>query len=560
MKKVIDKIAELKIVPVVTLERTEDAVPLASALMEGGIPAAEITFRTPCAAQAIRAISDSLPDMLVGAGTVLNAKQADEAIAAGADFIVSPGFDPDTVRHCMEKGVPVLPGCVTASEVQQAVDTGLTVLKFFPAEQSGGLKSIRALAAPFGQIRWMPTGGINLKNIKSYLGFSKILACGGSFMVEKRDIEEKNWDKIKEVCRQTIRLIHDEQEPAYPSAPLFQKADKKYDVITMGEILVRLAALPTARICDSGAFTAYVGGAELNVASGTARMGLRTGMISCLPDHDVGKKAVREVRRMGVDDRLISYDSGKDARLGLYYYETGAAPRKQKVVYDRSGSSFYQLDLDRLPQSVYADTRLFHISGITLALSQMRETAIEAIKRFKAGGALISFDVNYRANLWDEQTAFQVLNKILPLVDILFISEETSRRMFGKTGTSEEIMRSFCSEYGIRIVAATARKVVSGEEHGWDSTVYSASSDRFFNGEPFSCVSVVDRIGSGDAFVAGALYGLLDKGSEQDMVRYGNAMAVLKCTIPGDLPDMDKDEVENVISGHENHDRSEMSR
>ncbi len=218
------------------------------------------------------------------------------------------------------------------------------------------------------------------------------------------------------------------------------------------------------------------------------------------------------------------------------------------------------MDLGRLPQSVYSDTRLFHISGITLALPQMRETAIEAIRRFKAGGALISFDVNYRANLWDEQTAFQVLNKILPLVDILFISEETTRRMIGKTGPFEEIMRSFRSEYGIRIVAATARKVVSGKEHAWDSTVYSASSDRFFNGEPFPCVSVVDRIGSGDAFVAGALYGFLEKGKEQDMVRYGNAMAVLKCTIPGDLPDMDKNEVENVIAGHENHDRSEMSR
>lgn len=208
MKTVEERIAELKIVPVVKLERTEDALPLASALIEGGIPAAEITFRTACAEESIRAVAKKYPDMLVGAGTVLNRTQAETAVAAGAKFIVSPGYDPETVQWCLGAGVPVFPGCVTASEVQRALAAGLTVLKFFPAEASGGLKAIQALSAPFGQVRWMPTGGIGLGNLTEYLAFPKIIACGGSYMVKAEDIRAKNWQKITDICRKTIERIH----------------------------------------------------------------------------------------------------------------------------------------------------------------------------------------------------------------------------------------------------------------------------------------------------------------------------------------------------------------
>ena len=260
MKDILERIEELKIVPVVKLERTEDAVPLAKALIAGGIPAAEVTFRTACAAEVIKEMTTAFPDMLVGAGTVLNAKQVDEAIEAGAKFIVSPGFDPDMVRHCLDKGIPVLPGCVTAGEVQQAISMGLTLLKFFPAEQSGGLAAIKALSAPFGQIRWMPTGGISVKNIKSYLAFPKIIACGGSYMVADKEINAKDWDKITEICKDTIELIHGSQEAAIPAAPLDSEEKKEYDVVTMGEVLMRLSALPNRRICDGSAFSACIGG------------------------------------------------------------------------------------------------------------------------------------------------------------------------------------------------------------------------------------------------------------------------------------------------------------
>ena len=560
MKTVIEKIAELKIIPVVKIERIEDAVTLASALISGGIPAAEVTFRTHCAAEAIQAIANEFPDMLVGAGTVLNPEQADAAIAAGAKFIVSPGFDHATVQHCIDKGIPIFPGCVTASEVQQAANMGLTVLKFFPAEQTGGLSAIKSLAEPFSKIRWMPTGGINLTNIKSYLNFKEIIACGGSYMVSASDIEARDWERITDLCRQTIELIQNKPEPKIPSAPLFTKMEKTFDVITMGEVLLRLSALPDQRICNSSSFTAYIGGSELNVSSGVARLGLKAGIITCLPDNDMGKYAYRELRRLGVSDELISYDFNEAARLGLYYFESGAAPRKPKVVYDRANSSFCKLDLSNLPQTIYSDTRLFHISGITLALPQVRNTAIDAIRRFKAGGALISLDVNYRANLWNEQTAYQVLSDVLSLVDILFVSEETSRRMFQMTGTLEEIMRSYHDKYGVKIVATTRRKVISPKEHVWNSIIYSAPKDAFFTDSAYDTISVIDRIGSGDAYDAGVLYGLLEKGTEQDMVIYGNAMAAFKCTIPGDLPDVDKEDIEKIMSAHKDNDQSEMNR
>ncbi len=212
MKTIEERLEELKVIPVVKLDRAEDGVPLAKALIDGGIPAAEITFRTACARDAIEAIAKQFPDMFVGAGTVLNTEQADAAIRAGAKFIVSPGLDVSVVRFCQEKGVPVLPGCVTATEVQQAIALGLKTLKFFPAEQAGGLKTIKALSAPFPQIRWMPTGGISLKNLRDYLAFPKIIACGGSYLAKNSDIDAGNWEGITELCRQTVNLVRNGSE------------------------------------------------------------------------------------------------------------------------------------------------------------------------------------------------------------------------------------------------------------------------------------------------------------------------------------------------------------
>ena len=202
-----EKIKEMGIVPVVVLEDAREARPLAQALCEGGLPCAEVTFRTAAAKEAIYMMVQEYPEMFVGAGTVLTTKQVDEAMEAGAKFIVSPGFDPEIVDYCIEKQIPVFPGCVTASELAQAIKRGLEVVKFFPAETSGGLAAIKALAAPYVGMKFMPTGGINLNNVRAYLESDVILACGGSWMVKKDLIQSGQFDRIRQMTADAVALV-----------------------------------------------------------------------------------------------------------------------------------------------------------------------------------------------------------------------------------------------------------------------------------------------------------------------------------------------------------------
>lgn len=206
MKSIEELFAELKVVPVVVLDDAKDAEPLAKALVEGGLPCAEVTFRTEEAAESIRIMTEVYPDMLVGAGTVLTTEQVDKAVESGAKFIVSPGFDSEIVDYCIEKNIPVFPGCISPSEVAQAVKRGLKVVKFFPAEQSGGLAMIKAMAAPYNMLKFMPTGGINTKNLKDYLACDKILCCGGSWMVKGDMIKAGEFEKIKKLTREAKEL------------------------------------------------------------------------------------------------------------------------------------------------------------------------------------------------------------------------------------------------------------------------------------------------------------------------------------------------------------------
>ena len=215
MKDLAERFHEVGVVPVVVLEDAKDAVPLAQALVEGGLPCAEVTFRTAAAEESIRLMAEKFPEMLVGAGTVLTTEQVDAAVKAGAKFIVSPGFDPEIVDYCLKKEIPVLPGCISPSEVAQAVKRGLKTVKFFPAEPAGGLKMIKAggvamikaMAAPYTGIKFMPTGGINAKNLEDYLSFDKIICCGGSWMVKGDLVKAGAFDKIKELTAEARNLV-----------------------------------------------------------------------------------------------------------------------------------------------------------------------------------------------------------------------------------------------------------------------------------------------------------------------------------------------------------------
>ncbi len=212
MHRILEEIGKLSIVPVVVLDDVKDAKPLGKALCDGGLPCAEVTFRTKAAKEAISIMAHEFPDMLIGAGTVLRTEQVDDAIKAGAKFIVSPGFNEKIVKYCVDRDILIIPGCSNASDIEKALEFGLEVVKFFPAEQVGGLKMIKALAAPYVSIKFMPTGGIDASNIKEYLKYNRIVACGGSFMVKGELIKAGDFEKIKELTLEAVNMVRDVRE------------------------------------------------------------------------------------------------------------------------------------------------------------------------------------------------------------------------------------------------------------------------------------------------------------------------------------------------------------
>ncbi|RAW96407.1 MULTISPECIES: bifunctional 4-hydroxy-2-oxoglutarate aldolase/2-dehydro-3-deoxy-phosphogluconate aldolase [unclassified Photorhabdus] len=208
MRQMIEQLHQLKIVPVITVERAEDIIPLGKVLADNGLPVAEITFRSTVAAEAIRLLREAQPNMLIGAGTVLNREQVVAAKQAGADFMVSPGFNPNTVKACQQLNIPIIPGVNNPSAIEGAMELGLKLLKFFPAEPSGGLPMIKAILAPYTELQIMPTGGIGPNNIRDYLAVPRIVACGGSWMVSQALVDNRNWQEIGRLTREAVDLVN----------------------------------------------------------------------------------------------------------------------------------------------------------------------------------------------------------------------------------------------------------------------------------------------------------------------------------------------------------------
>ena len=207
MNALLTKIQKMGIVSLISLENEDDAIPVAKALMTGGLYCIEVTFRTTAAKSSIKQIAEKFPEIIIGAGTVLTKEQVDEAIEAGAQFIVTPGLNPVIVEYCKEKGVPIVPGCATATEVDKAIELGLEIVKFFPAEAAGGIEVVKAISGPYGKMKYMATGGINLDNLTKYLDFKKMLACGGSWMINKQWIKDKNFAEITKAAQESINVM-----------------------------------------------------------------------------------------------------------------------------------------------------------------------------------------------------------------------------------------------------------------------------------------------------------------------------------------------------------------
>lgn len=339
--------------------------------------------------------------------------------------------------------------------------------------------------------------------------------------------------------------------------------NKNYKVLGIGEVMLRLSPVGKERISYCETFEKKAGGSELNVVSGVSMLGLRTGIITKLPKNEIGKFIKLKIRYSGTSDDFVIYDRSPDKRLGVYYYESGAYPRLPVVSYDRAGSSFTTFTKDELPNDIYSQANVFHTSGISLGLNPtVRENIVEMMHEFHKNGALISFDVNYRAALWSEEEARATIERILPMISILFISEETLRRMFGMTGTLCEIHKAFSLKYpNIEVIASTKRNVKSPQKHDFSSLVYDCREDVHFSEEPYYDIDVVDRIGSGDAYVAGALYGLLQHRTIEAMAKYGDAMAAIKNTVMGDMTETDLSDVERIIAAHDSKGpKNEMQR
>lgn len=206
MQDVLNKVHKFGVLPVIKIEQVAHAKPLAAALRNGGINAIEVTFRNDCAADAVSAIKDAYPDMVVGAGTILSPALVEKAVLVGADFVVSPGFNPLTVKHCIDRGIPIIPGCATPTELELAASVGLETVKFFPAELSGGVEALKLLSGPFPGLRFLPTGGINYMNLGNYLSQKCVVACGGSFMAGADLIREEQWQKITDNCKKAMDI------------------------------------------------------------------------------------------------------------------------------------------------------------------------------------------------------------------------------------------------------------------------------------------------------------------------------------------------------------------
>lgn len=562
MNSIIEKIGQIGIVPVVALDRAEDAKPLAEALINGGIACAEVTFRTAAAEEAIRIMSENFPEMLIGAGTVLTTEQADRAVAAGAKFIVSPGLNPTVVEHCLAKGIDILPGCATPSDIEKALELGLDTVKFFPAEAAGGLKMIKAMSAPYGGIKFMPTGGINAANLRSYLDFPKVIACGGSWMVDKKLVAAGNFDEVTRLSKEAVAIAKGEKQECACSpakkAELPQNSGKTKRVVTFGELMLRLAPEGYFRFVQADRYGATYGGGEANVAVSLAGFGVDAAFVSKLPKHEIGQAGVNSLRRFGVDtDDIVR---GGD-RVGIYFLEKGASQRPSKVIYDRAGSAIATASEDDFDwEDILEGTDWFHFTGITPALSDsVARICLKAVKVARAKGITVSCDLNYRNKLWSREKAGKVMAELMQYVDVCIANEQDADDVFGikASGTDvttgkvnhdgyREVAGKLADRFGFKQVAITLRTSVSANDNNWAAMLYAGGEYYFSKSYP---IHIVDRVGGGDSFGAGLIYANLSGYAPADAIEFAVAASCLKHSIEGDYNMVTVDEVKKLAGG-----------
>ena len=573
MNDVLKKLEEMAVVPVVVIENAEDALPLAKALIKGGLACAEITFRTEAAKDAIHLISENYPEMIVGAGTVLTIGQAKTAMESGAKFIVSPGFNPKVASFCMENGMLMIPGCSNASDIEAALELGIKTVKFFPAEQAGGIAMIKALSAPYADVRFMPTGGINEKNIEKYLAEEVVLACGGSYMVKKDLIRKKEFDTIELLTRKAVETVQRIRgsEPQYRGNAMPHKEKDKVcgidkvknasgnKVVTFGELMLRLEPAGHYRFVQAESFGATFGGGEANVAVSLANFGYDVQFVTKLPEHEIGQSAVNSLRRFGVDTSEII--RGGD-RMGIYYLEKGASQRPSKVIYDRKDSAIARAKAEEFDwERIFADATWFHFTGITPALGdETAKICLEACKAAKRLGLTISCDLNYRKKLWTKEKAGKIMAELCQYVDVCIANEEDASDVFGISAADtevtsghvsyegyKEVARKLMERFHFRKVAVTLRTSISASDNKWAGMLYDGKE--YYFSRTYD-VHIVDRVGGGDSFGAGLIYSCMEGMAGQACIEFAVAASCLKHSVEGDYNMVTVDEVMALAGGN----------
>ncbi len=584
---VIEQLEKIKLIPVAVLDDAADAEPLAKALIDGNLPCAEVTFRTDAAAEAIRNMRTAFPEMLVGAGTVLTAEQAVRAVDAGAQFIVSPGFNPKVVQFCLDRKLPIVPGVSSPTEIEAALAYGLTALKFFPAEALGGLPMIKALSAPYRSVRFIPTGGINEQNLIAYLKHPAVLACGGSWMLPKDLIAAHNFKQITELTAAAVQKISAFEQaksvvqskqtgktaPAQGASGLCADTGKtaaekasgmvSYPehprVVTFGEIMLRLAPPGYTRFIQTETFGATYGGAEANVAVSLANYGIDVSFVTKLPAHEIGQSAVNALRRFGVHTGHIARGG---SRIGIYYLEKGASQRPSKVIYDRLPSSISEAEpSDFQWKEIFNGASWFHFTGITPALSdKTAQLCREACRAAKALGLTVSCDLNYRKKLWSKERAREVMQELCGYVDVCIANEEDAADVFGIVSHNtdiqsgklnregyEEVAAALTHQFGFRSVAITLRESLSASDNNWSALLYE--DGKAYYSKKYA-VRIVDRVGGGDSFGAGLIYAALKGFAPQERIEFATAASCLKHSIEGDFNAVSVDEVTLLAKGN----------
>jgi len=551
-------IEKVGILPVIAVPSLEAAVPLARALVNGGIRAIEVTMRTPCALDAIKAMRRAFPEMAIGAGTILEEGQIAAARKAGADFLVSPGFDPAIVRAAQDAGVPIVPGVTNPTEVTAAVKMGLRLLKFFPSEASGGLAALTLLHGPFPDVKFIPTGGMTKQNIGSYLAKDFVAACGGSYMAKGADVKAGAWDKIAAACARCVDIARRARNPEL-GGKAFPRQKRLSTFVGFGDFLLRLSPPGYRRFSQAPAFETYYTGAEANVCASLAVMGANARFVTRVPDNPIAETGLGELRRLRVD---VSHVVRGGERLGLYYVEKGASQRPSKVVYDRMHSgvttaSRRDFDWTRILKGASH----FHFTGITPALGgELPAIVADACRVAKKAHAAISCDLNYRKNLWSPQEAKRTMTKLLPYVDYLIANEEDAEKVLGikaddtditggrlsRDGYADVARRLVAAFPNIKAVAITLRRSISASDNIWGAMLYAGGKAYFSRDYD---VHIVDRVGGGDSFAAGLVYALGSGYGPQEVVEFAAAASCLKHSIELDVNLSTLDEIERLASG-----------